>query len=109
MSEIVTMSICRPPADTAATSRPRPAWSRFVTPARDPPGPTRRARITRQSDPAHLWRARFSYLYSVEVIPQHLGAAGVAQLRHRLRLDLPDPLTGDPVDLADLVEGARLP
>src|SRR3954452_13658160 len=46
---------------------------------------------------------------SVQVVAQHLRAAGVAQLRHGLRLDLADPLTGDPVDLADLVEGAGLP
>src|SRR3954447_6942245 len=44
----------------------------------------------------------------VEVVPEDLGPARVAQLGHRLRLDLPDPLTRDPVDLADLVEGARL-
>ena len=29
--------------------------------------------------------------------------------RHRLRLDLPDPLTGDAVDLPDVVERSRLP
>src|SRR3954453_18015745 len=44
----------------------------------------------------------------VQVVAQDLGPAGVAQLRHRLGLDLPDPLAGDPVDLADLVEGPRL-
>src|SRR4051794_29300260 len=44
----------------------------------------------------------------VEVVAQHLRTARVPQLRHRLRLDLPDPLTGDPVDLADLVKGAGL-
>src|SRR5215203_1973495 len=46
---------------------------------------------------------------SVQVVAQDLGAAGVAQLRHRLRLDLADPLTRDPVDLPDLVERAGLP
>ena len=45
---------------------------------------------------------------SVEVVAQDLRPAGVAQLRHRLALDLPDPLAGHPVDLADLVERARL-
>src|SRR5215472_16163312 len=30
----------------------------------------------------------------VEVVPQHLGARRVAELRHGLRLDLPDPLPG---------------
>ena len=45
---------------------------------------------------------------SVQVVPQDLRAARVAQLRHRLRLDLPDPLTRDAVDLADLVQRARL-
>jgi hypothetical protein len=29
----------------------------------------------------------------------------VAQLGHRLGLDLPDPLPGDPVDLTDLAQG----
>src|SRR5437763_1877415 len=29
----------------------------------------------------------------LEVVAERLGAGGVAQLRHRLRLDLPDPLT----------------
>ena len=32
----------------------------------------------------------------------------MAELRHRLRLDLPDALPGDAVDLADLVQGLRL-
>src|SRR4051794_13896126 len=45
---------------------------------------------------------------SVQVVAQDLRAAGVAQLRHGLGLDLPDPLTGDPVDLADHVQRARL-
>src|SRR3954451_3566834 len=45
---------------------------------------------------------------SVEVVAQHLGATRVTQLAHRLGLDLPDPLAGDAVDLADLVQGARL-
>src|SRR5689334_24611067 len=44
----------------------------------------------------------------VQVVAEDLRAARVPQLRHGLRLDLPDPLAGDPVDLADLVEGARL-
>ena len=41
---------------------------------------------------------------SVEVVAQHLRTARVAQLRHRLRLDLPDALARHAVDLADLVE-----
>src|SRR5689334_1562694 len=45
---------------------------------------------------------------SVQVVPEHLRTAGVPELGHRLRLDLADPLTRDAVDLADLVEGARL-
>jgi hypothetical protein len=32
----------------------------------------------------------------------------VAQLGHDLGLDLPDPLPGDPVDLADLIQGLGL-
>src|SRR5262245_3691357 len=46
--------------------------------------------------------------YAVQVVPQHLGPGRVAELRHRLGLDLPDPLPGNAVDLADLVEGLRL-
>src|ERR1700684_2041654 len=45
---------------------------------------------------------------SVQVVAQHLRAARVAQLRHRLRLDLADAFTGHAVNLADLVEGAGL-
>src|SRR5690625_4074399 len=49
-----------------------------------------------------------SWRISVEVVPQHLGTAGVAQLGHGLGLDLPDPLPRDAVDLADLIEGLGL-
>ena len=42
----------------------------------------------------------------VQVILQLLGPAGVAQLAQRLRLNLPDPLTGDTKDVAHLFEGA---
>ncbi|MDT7547951.1 MAG: hypothetical protein QOE84_345 [Actinomycetota bacterium] len=38
-----------------------------------------------------------------EVVAKRLGTRGVAQLGHRLGLDLPDPLSADPVDVADLV------
>src|SRR5699024_11944302 len=52
------------------------------------------------------WTARLlSWRISVEVVPQHLGTAGVAQLGHGLGLDLPDPLPRDAVDLSGLVEG----
>src|SRR2546423_4504249 len=44
----------------------------------------------------------------VEVVAERLGAGGVAQLGHRLVLDLSDPLPGDPVDAADLVPCAWL-
>src|SRR4051794_35501286 len=44
----------------------------------------------------------------VQVVAQDLRARRVAQLRHRLRLDLTDALARHAVDLADLVEGARL-
>ena len=44
----------------------------------------------------------------VQVIAQDLGAGRVAQLHHRLGLDLADPLPGNPVDLADLVESLGL-
>src|SRR5690606_39425377 len=45
---------------------------------------------------------------SVEIVAQDLGTRRVAQLGHRLGLDLPDPFPGHPVDLPDLVQGARL-
>ncbi len=41
---------------------------------------------------------------SVQIVAQRVRAEGVAQLGHRLVFDLPDPLTGHPVDLADLIE-----
>src|SRR3984885_12606332 len=47
--------------------------------------------------------------WSVQVVAQDLGAGRVAELGHGLGLDLPDPLPGDPVDLADLVQGLGLP
>ncbi len=37
-----------------------------------------------------------------------VGALAVAELGHHLALDLADPLPGQPEELADLVEGARL-
>src|SRR5689334_25431625 len=40
----------------------------------------------------------------VEVVSEQLGPGRVAQLRHRVGLDLADPLAGDAVDLADLVQ-----
>src|SRR5438270_11232229 len=46
---------------------------------------------------------------SVEVVPEAVGSGRVAQLGHRLGLDLADPLPGDPVGLADLIEGLGLP
>jgi hypothetical protein len=44
----------------------------------------------------------------VEVVAECLGAGEVAQLGHRFGLDLPDPFPGDPVGLADLVQGTWL-
>src|SRR3954452_10511126 len=72
--------------------------------------------LPRRSEGPHTARARTRVAAggsgccacSVQVVPEDLRAAGVAQLRHGLRLDLADPLTRDAVDLADLVEGARL-
>src|SRR5690349_1231876 len=46
---------------------------------------------------------------SVQVVAQHLGPAGVAQLRHRLGLDLANAFTGHAINLPDLVQGAGLP
>src|SRR4051794_19474111 len=44
----------------------------------------------------------------LEVVAELLGARGMPQLRQRLGLDLPDPLTSDTELLADLFEGARM-
>ena len=46
---------------------------------------------------------------SVEVLPEHLRAAGVAQLGQRLRLDLPDALPRHAELLADLLKRPRVP
>jgi hypothetical protein len=43
-----------------------------------------------------------------QVVAQDLGAGGVAQLGHCPGFELPDAFSGDPVDLADLIECARL-
>src|SRR5664280_2889181 len=45
---------------------------------------------------------------SVEVVAQYLRAGRVTELRHRLALDLTDPLARDAVHLADLVKRLRL-
>src|SRR5689334_5374897 len=77
--------------------------------ARDgPPRRSERAHTTRARPPEAAGPSVCRAALLVQVVPEDLGAARVAQLRHRLGLDLPDPLTGDAVDLADLVEGARL-
>src|SRR5699024_7703949 len=44
----------------------------------------------------------------VQVVTEYLRTRRVAELRHRLALDLPDTFASDPVDLADLVQGLRL-
>jgi hypothetical protein len=44
----------------------------------------------------------------VQVVAQRFGAGGVAQLGHRLVFDLPDALSGDPMDVADFFERAWL-
>ena len=46
--------------------------------------------------------------WSVEVVAERPGAGGVAQLGHCFGLDLSDPLSGEPVDLGDLVQGVWL-
>src|SRR5689334_19887537 len=51
---------------------------------------------------AAVWGRSTSAEASIEVVAQDLRPRGVAQLRHRLRLDLADPLPGHTVDLSDL-------
>ena len=43
----------------------------------------------------------------VEVVPQRLGACGVTELTECFHLNLSDPLARYPVNLADLIKGAR--
>src|SRR5690606_11104673 len=62
------------------------------------------ARTARKSDRSAVDRSR-----SVEVVAEHLRPGRVPQLRHSLRLDLPDPFPGHAVHLANLVERAWLP
>src|SRR3954454_15677852 len=82
------------PGRAAARWRSPATWGRCVVPTRTPPGPTR------DDSPGSP--------LSVQVVPEDLGAAGVAELGHGLGLDLADPLAGDAVHLPNLVEGARL-
>ena len=44
----------------------------------------------------------------VKVVAEQPGAGGVAQLGHGLGFELSNAFAGDPVDLTDLLEGARL-
>lgn len=43
----------------------------------------------------------------LKVVAERPGAGWLAQLGHRLRFDLSDALSADPMDVADLIEGAR--
>ena len=52
------------------------------------------------------WAGGRSVSQSVEVVLENLGPGRVAQLGHRLGLDLADPLPGDPVGLADLIQAS---
>jgi len=63
--------------------------------------------MTKTPDPRSREPEALAWSFSVQVVAQHLQPRRVAQLRHRLRLDLADPLAGDPVDLPDLVQRPR--
>src|SRR5206468_1555437 len=93
----------------SGSARSRPAAPR--APQCSSPHEQEMYRVTAQGFPDRRrtcgWRRR-RVRTSVEVVAQDLRAAGVAQLRHRLGLDLTDPLAGHAVDLADLVEGLGL-
>src|SRR5659263_630755 len=93
-------------ASTEETSAPRPASSSDAA-------ASRRHRTCRSSNASSggWWlvaggtgRWTSIWLRSVEIVPEDLRPRRVAKLRHRLGLDLTDPLARDPVDLADLVE-----
>jgi hypothetical protein len=43
-----------------------------------------------------------------EVVAERLGPGGVAQFGHRFDFDLPDAFSGQPVEVANLIEGARV-
>src|SRR5689334_15915788 len=61
--------------------------------------------MTKTPDPRSREPEALAWSFSVQVVAQHLRSRRVAQLRHRL--DLADPLAGDPVDLPDLVQRPR--
>src|SRR4051794_34566850 len=67
-----------------------------------------RAVATTTNGPAREGGAVRGRKLSVEIVAQHLRARRVAQLAHRLRLDLADALARHAVHLADLVERAWL-
>jgi hypothetical protein len=58
--------------------------------------------------PAHSW-AGADRCGSVEVVAQQLGPGRVAQFGDGSGLDLADPLVGNAVRLADMVEGLGWP
>jgi DNA-directed RNA polymerase specialized sigma24 family protein len=95
-----------PPGSTtrtpSATNTP-PGSTRTPSATNTPPGSTRTPSATRTPHSGAMSKGG-----SVQVVAQHLRTGRVAQLGHRLGLDLPDPLPGHAVDLADLVQRARL-
>src|SRR6478609_940732 len=70
--------------------------------AEPPPRRRRSQRARRPATTASRYRTGL-----LEVVAQRLRAGRVAQLRHRLRLDLADALTRHAERVADLVEGLR--
>src|SRR5580693_2841277 len=81
----------------------RGRWGRWERP--DGRG---RGRWPDRDTDGRLTTFRRSAQRSVQVVAEDLGAGGVAELGHGLGLDLADALPGDPVDLADLVQGLGL-
>ena len=67
-------------------------------------GPRRQFSRPPPSFQPRWWPVCLPGSYLIEIVAEHLGAGRVAQLTHRLGLDLADPFPSHAIHLADLVE-----
>src|SRR5215213_1621478 len=74
---------------------------------RDPRTYPDRERCTARRAPDQF--SRIAAQISVQIIPEDLRSRWMAQFAHGFRLDLANPLAGDAIDLADLIQRLRLP